>query len=365
MHRLVAVLSCLVLAAAGCVALLLGSPAIAAGTVTSAAGTFHPVDSVRVLDTRTGAGLAGGQVVRFAVTHHGGIPTGAAAVTINLTVLRPPTAGSIAVFPGDSAWNGAASVTFPATLNKQSMVTAKLGADGTLSVRNNLAATIQVVGDVAGYYTGGTPSTPGSFRAIPFQRAFDTRPTHPLAPGSVTRMSIAGHGAVPATGVAAVLANLTVLAPSRAGSVSTWASDTAWDASASASFTAGRTEQDVVNVALGSDGAAMIRNNTGVTLQVVLDLIGYYLSGTPTGYGAFQPIRSHPGFRQPAGRHRPSARPGQAVAVGPSSTSAPGSLGYRSGAFRRGRPDHSAEPGPGRLALDLPGGPELERLHHD
>jgi hypothetical protein len=269
---------------------LLGSSGVAASAPVTAAGTYHPVDPVRVLDTRTGTGLAGGQVTRFAVTSHGGIPDGAAAVTINLTVLRPATAGSIAVFPGDTAWNGAASVSLLAGLNKQSMVTAKLGADGTLSVRNNIASTIQVIGDVAGYYTGGTPNAPGAFQAIPFQRAFDTRPSNPLAPGSVTAMPIAGHGGVPATGVAAVLANLTVLSPARAGSVSTWASDASWDGSASASFTAGRTEQDVLSVALGSDGTAMIRNNTGAPLQVVLDLIGYYLNGTPTGYGTYQPI---------------------------------------------------------------------------
>jgi hypothetical protein len=317
MRRPVAVLSCLLLGIASCVALLLGSSGIAAGAVTSAAGTFHPVESVRVLDTRTGAGLAGGQVVRFAVTNHGGIPTGAAAATINLTVLRPATAGSITVFPGDTAWNGTASVTFPATLTKQSMVTAKLGADGTLSVRNNLATTIQLIGDVAGYYTGGTPSTPGAFRVIPLQRAFDTRPTHPLAPGSVTSMSIAGHGALPATGVAAVLANLTVLSPSRAGSVSTWASDAAWDGSASVSFTAGRTEQDVVNVALGSNGAAMIRNNTGIPLQVVLDVIGYYRSGTPTGYGTYQPIAGTRVFDNRPGDTSPRLVPGRAVAIRP------------------------------------------------
>ncbi|HEV2888553.1 MAG TPA: hypothetical protein VGX49_16705, partial [Jatrophihabitans sp.] len=297
--------------------LLLGSSGAAASTPASAAGTFHPVDSVRVLDTRTGSGLAGGHVARFAVTGRGGIPAGAAAVILNLTVLRPATAGSIAVFPGDTAWNGAASVTFAAALSKQSMVTAKLGADGTLSVRNNIASTIQVIGDAAGYYTGGTPSTPGAFRAIAFQRAFDTRQSHPLAAGSVTRMAIAGHGAVPATGVAAVLANLTVLTPSRTGSVSTWASNAAWDGSASVSFAAGRTEQDVLSVALGSDGTALIRNNTGVALQVVLDLIGYYLAGTPTGYGAYQPITPTRVFDDRPGAFNDPLQPGQAVPVRP------------------------------------------------
>jgi hypothetical protein len=291
MRRLIAVLSCLATVLAGCVAVLAGvAPVAAAPAVSQQAGTFHPVDATRVLDTRTSHGLASAQIVRFSVAGQGAIPAGAAAVTINMTVLGPALAGSISVFPGDTAWNGAASISFAAKQAKQNMITAKLGGNGTLAVRNNIGSAIQVIGDVVGYYTGGTANTPGSFQSIPMQRAFDTRPSSPLAPASVTRMQIAGRGVVPASGVAAVLANLTVISPARAGSVSTWASNAAWDGSASESFAALRSEQDVLAISLGPDGAAMIRNNTGVAVQVVLDLIGYYLAGTPNGYGAYQPI---------------------------------------------------------------------------
>lgn len=291
MRRLVTVLTCVITVLAGWTALLIGpQPATAApATPPAQAGTFHPVDATRVLDTRTSGGLAAGRIVKFAVAGRGGIPADAAAVTINMTVLGPARAGSISVFPGDTAWNGAASISFAARQAKQNMITAKLGG-GSLAVRNNITSAIQVIGDVVGYYTGGTASTPGAFQSIPMQRAFDTRPSHPLAPASVTRMQIGGRGAVPASGVAAVIANLTVLTPGRAGSVSTWASNAGWDGSASESFAAGRSEQDVLAVSLGPDGAAMIRNNTGVPVQVVLDLIGYYLAGTPNGYGAYQPI---------------------------------------------------------------------------
>ena len=291
MHRLVAVLSCLAVTLAGCLVLLAGPPAASAAlAVAQQAGTFHPVEATRVLDTRTSGGLAGARIVRFAVAGRGTIPANAAAVTINMTVLGPATAGSISVFPGDTAWNGAASISFAAKQIKQNMITAKLGGNGTLAVRNNLPTAIQVIGDVVGYYTGGTATTAGAFQSIGIQRVFDTRPSHPLAPASVTRMQVGGKGAVPASGVAAVVADLTVISPARSGSVSTWASNAAWDGSASESFAAARSEQDVLAVSLGPDGAAMIRNNTAVSLQVVLDVIGYYLAGTPSGYGAYQPV---------------------------------------------------------------------------
>jgi hypothetical protein len=291
MRRLIAVLTGLTVVLAGCVALLAGvAPVAAAPAVAQQAGTFHPVDATRVLDTRPSHGLASTRIVRFPVAGLGAIPADAAAVTINMTVLVPAQAGSISVFPGDTAWNGAASISFGVKQTKQNMITAKLGSNGSLAVRNNIASTIQVIGDVVGYYTGGSANTPGAFQSIPMQRAFDTRPSNPLPVGSVTPMQIAGRGVVPASGVAAVLANLTVISPAQAGSVSTWASNAAWDGSASESFAALRSEQDVVAISLGPDGAAMIRNNTGVRLQVVLDLIGYYLAGTPNGYGAYQPI---------------------------------------------------------------------------
>lgn len=289
MRRLVTILSCLITAASGCVVLLLtGAPAASAAI--QQAGTFRPVDSTRVLDTRSSGGLASTKIARFAVAGQGAIPADVAAVTINMTVLGPAKAGSISVFPGDTAWNGAASISFAANQAKQNMITAKLGSDGTLAVRNNISSTIQVVGDVVGYYLGGSPSTSGAFVPVPLQRPFDTRSTHPLAPRSVTTMQVAGKGTVPASGVSAVVANLTVISPAQAGSVSTWASDAAWDGSASESFAAARSEQDVLAVSLGPDGAAMLRNNTAVPLQVVLDVIGYFLSGTPTSYGAYQPI---------------------------------------------------------------------------
>jgi hypothetical protein len=290
MHRLVAVLSCLAVAAAGCVALLAGASPVSAAS--QQAGTFHPVDSTRVLDTRPTGGLAAARIVRFPVAGQGAIPPDASAVTVNMTVLGPATAGSITVFPGDTAWNATASISFAAKQAKQSMITAKLGGDGSLAVRNNIASAIQVIADVVGYYAGGTASTPGAFQPVPFQRAFDTRAagSQPLAPGSVTRMQVTGQGAVPASGVSAVLGNLTVISPAQAGSVSTWASNATWDGSASESFALGRSEQDVLAISVGPDGAAMIRNNTRVSLQVVLDLIGYYLAGTPNSYGTYQPI---------------------------------------------------------------------------
>lgn len=317
MRRFVAaVLGLLVVAAGLVVSATAGSavvrPVAARPAATVQAGSFHPVNSTRVLDTRRLGGLASGGVLRPPVAGAGAIPVDASAVTVNVTVLTPARSGSISVFPGDQAWNGAASISFTAGLTKQSMIIAVLGSNGSLAVRNNTGAPLQLIGDVAGYYLGGTAAGPGMFHPLGLNRVFDTRAAgaHPLAAGSSTPMPIAGHGGVPASGVGGVVANLTVLSPARSGSVSTYASGTVWDGSASESFVAGRSEQDVLSLGLGSDGAAVIRNNTAAPLQVVVDVIGYYLAGSPTDYGSYHPIatgriydsRNAPGQPVPSGQ---------------------------------------------------------------
>ncbi len=324
MRRSFVGLLCLLAAAAGLTATASSAPAVPTSPALSqAAGTFHPVDATRVLDTRTGSGLASARTDRFAVAGHGAIAAGSAAVVVNVTVLTPARSGSLSVFPGTSGWNGAASISFLAGQTKQSMITAVLGSDGSLSVRNNTAATVQVIADVVGYYTGGTASTPGSFQAVGFSRVFDTRAagSHALPAASATRVPLAGRAGLPATGMAEVVANLTVINPARGGSVSTYASGSAWDGSASESFAAGRTEQDVLTIGVGADGAAMIRNNTASPLTVVLDVLGYFRSGTPTGYGSYQPGTPYRIVDQRVGP-QPS-RAGQVIISQPAGTGSP------------------------------------------
>ena len=183
---------------------------------------------------------------------------------VNVTVLAPARAGSIAVFPGDTAWNGSASISFAAGQTKQSMITAKLGADGTLAVRNNIARPIQVIGDVVGYYAGGTPEpAPGAFQPIP-HAAGVRHPGRRLPPAGAGQGDPdadhrqrwrAGHRGGGRGG------NLTVISPARAGSVSTYPCDAGWDGSASVSFAAGRSEQDVLAVGLGDVRRDRIRDN--------------------------------------------------------------------------------------------------------
>src|SRR6185312_1142251 len=129
---------------------------------------------------------------------------------------------------------------------------------------------------------------------VPLQRIFDTRAagSQPLAAGAMVDVPVTGHGAIPASNVSAGAINLTVLSPAATSSISVFPSGTDWDTSATVSFTAGQTEQSMLTAELGSDGAFSVRNNTGVAVQLVIDLAGYYVGGTPPAAGGYVPMTS-------------------------------------------------------------------------
>jgi hypothetical protein len=112
-------------------------------------------------------------------------------------------------------------MSFAAASTQQNTVTAKLGSDGAVSVRNNAGSAVQLVADVVGYYAAG-PAVPGGYRPVRLHRIFDTRATgsHPLASGATASVPVTGRGAVPASNVSAGAINLTVLSPAGTGSVS-------------------------------------------------------------------------------------------------------------------------------------------------
>jgi hypothetical protein len=122
--------------------------------------TFVPITPTRVLDTRNGTGGLSGpfsnHVARtFQVTGSSGVPTGAKAVTGNLTVTGQTSAGYLYI--GPTAQNNPTSSTlnFPVGDDRANAVTVALSATGTLSitfVAPTNGPTAYAIFDVTGYY---------------------------------------------------------------------------------------------------------------------------------------------------------------------------------------------------------------------
>ena len=120
--------------------------------------TFVPLTPARILDTRNGTGLSGALHINaagtFAVTGRGGVPTGATAVTGNLTVTGQTGAGLLYIGPIAADYPGSSTLNFPVGDNRANGITVALGAGGTLSVTfvGPLGASAQAVFDVTGYF---------------------------------------------------------------------------------------------------------------------------------------------------------------------------------------------------------------------
>jgi hypothetical protein len=130
-------------------------------TPDASGAVFVPLTPSRILDSRDGTGGLSGpfssHVARtFTVIGHGGVPSGATAVTGNLTVTQQTNLGFL--FIGPVAMNNPTSSTlnFPLNDDRANAVTVALSGAGTLSVTYaapTLPPTAHVIFDVTGYFT--------------------------------------------------------------------------------------------------------------------------------------------------------------------------------------------------------------------
>jgi spore germination protein YaaH/serine protease inhibitor ecotin len=123
--------------------------------------TYVPITPTRILDTRSGTGLAGAsgsgvpRTFQVSGTNLSGVPYGASAVTGILTVTLANGRGFLYIGPIEVASPVTSTVNFPAWDNRANSVFVQLGPTGTLSVTyvsSVKGATAHIVFDVTGYY---------------------------------------------------------------------------------------------------------------------------------------------------------------------------------------------------------------------
>jgi hypothetical protein len=127
--------------------------------VPPAATSFHTVTPCRRVDTRSASlggpqPLAAGSLTRFALV--GGscaVPATATAVSLNLTVTAPTTAGHVRLFPAGGAEPLASALNYTAGLTRANNAIVGLGGAGEIAVRVSQASgTAHVIVDVDGYF---------------------------------------------------------------------------------------------------------------------------------------------------------------------------------------------------------------------
>jgi hypothetical protein len=265
-------------------------------------GSLHSVTPTRILDTRYGTGASAGAVpaggtVVLQVTGRGGVPTNdVIAAVLNVTVTAPSAAGFVTVYPSGAAVPSSSNLNFGAGQTVPNLVTVAVSASGQVSLRNGSPGSVQLIADVSGWF--GTPATSagpsGRYNpTVPF-RLLDSRSSTPLAAGESRSVQVTGRsgsgGAVPPSGVAAVVLNITVTAPTSSGFLTAYPGSTTRPNVSTLNFTRGITRANRVIVGLGNGGTVSVFNSAG-TSQVIVDVSGWFTDSTTGSTGStFVPL---------------------------------------------------------------------------
>jgi FtsP/CotA-like multicopper oxidase with cupredoxin domain len=265
-------------------------------TPPGAPGSFVALTPSRLLDTRVGSGGAGPiaatGVVDVQVTGRGGVPADyVGAVILNVTAVAPKASGYLTVFPTGTTAPNASNLNFGAGQVVPNLVLAKAGTGGKVSIRNGSVGTTDVVADVAGYFVSGTVVDPGGMTSVVPSRLLDTRVamggSGPVAANGTVKVQATGRGGVPATGVSAVVVNLTAVTPTGAGYLTAYPSGGTAPATSNVNFVPGQVVPNLAFVKLGPDGSFTIKNGSSGVTEVIADVAGYVKDGTVAASGMY------------------------------------------------------------------------------
>ncbi len=274
--------------------------------------TFSPMAPERLVDTRC-FGTAFEQSnpsyckgVPNQVSPAAPIPAGSSAtVTLpaalsssgvlvaNLTVANPQAGGYLTMYPAGTSRPPTSNVDFSAGETAANRVEVQ-AAGGKVDIYNGSSAPVQVVLDANGTYT---TSTSGSlFTGQVPTRTADTRCAASPPPsfcagenlppqnsglaapggGGTLTIAIAGTGGVP-SGATAVVANVTAVTPADPGYLSVYPAGSARPVISDVNFPEGvAAVPNLVVVELGSGGGIDIYNGSAGTVEVVVDVVGWY-----------------------------------------------------------------------------------------
>src|SRR5262249_40655804 len=198
--------------------------------------TYHPLDGVRIFDSRTDpAGPLGPDSTRLVqVTGMNGVPaTGVSAVVLNVTATNTTAESFLAVWPpgvprplvSNLNWLPGATV---ANLVEVDLVTFQSVSSSVLLY--NSQGQVDVVIDLQGYVGNSTNSSGADGRCNLLRPVRLLAPRNGLGPsvaGQPLVLQVTGNQGVPASGVSAVVLNVTVTNPTDDSFLTVWPSDAA------------------------------------------------------------------------------------------------------------------------------------------
>ncbi|MFG2908898.1 hypothetical protein ACGF13_27980, partial [Kitasatospora sp. NPDC048286] len=201
--------------------------------------------------------------------------TGVTAVVMNVTAVSPTGSGHITVHPDGRPLPNVSNLNYQAGQTVANLVTVPV-VNGKVNLRNS-AGEVDLIADVNGYYTDA--ATGSAFSPTTPVRLLDTRDgvgarAGTVGGGNVVSVPVTGLEGVPATGVTAVVLNVTVTGPTAGSHLTVYPHGTARPGVSNLNFTAGQTRANLVVVPV-VDGRVTFYNYSGDT-HVIADLNGYF-----------------------------------------------------------------------------------------
>ena len=280
-------------------------------STTAGTGLYSPLTPARICDTRaeqtgvvaanqcnhngTGTGTLGtGTSLPVQVTGQGGVPaTGVSAVVLNITVTNTSAASYLTAWPTGATQPLVSNLNWVAGETVPNRVIVPVGTGGQVSIYNYAGSTDLVI-DVGGWFTDNSNASAigDTYVALSPSRICDTRAeqtgvvaanecnhngtgTGTLGAAASLTVQVSGVGGVPASGVTAVVANVTATNTTAASFLTVWPDPTTQPNASDLNWVAGETVPNLVVVELGSDGAVDVYNYAGST-DVIVDVEGYY-----------------------------------------------------------------------------------------
>ncbi|AUG81325.1 hypothetical protein CFP65_6680 [Kitasatospora sp. MMS16-BH015] len=249
---------------------------------------YTPLAPRRVLDTRSGLGTTAAGPVRTDGYVHLKLPAelkGAKAVTMNVTVTAPTSAGYLTVYPdGVGGTTGISNLNWTAGTTIANLVTVPVTDDTVWFHVGGQPGTVQIVADLQGSYgqqgNAFTPTGPA--------RVLDTREGNgaALRQGQTLDLPLAGLRGIPADATAVTL-NMTVTQPTDRGYLTVYPAGTERPTASNLNWVPGQTIANLVTVPVKDGKVTLFAGGGQGEVHVVADVAGYY---SPGSYGTFRSV---------------------------------------------------------------------------
>ncbi len=220
---------------------------------------------------------------------------------LNVTVVDTDASSFLTVWPAGVPQPTASNLNWVPGQTVPNLVEVTLGAGNQVSFFNQ-SGTADVIVDLEGYVAPVATAGTGLYNPLPPARICDTRAVQPgvsanqcdhdgvssgtLGSGGTLSVQVTGEGGVPASGVAAVVLNVTVTGTSGGSYLTVWPTGVPRPTASNLNWATGQTVANRVIVPVGSFGEVSLFNLDG-SADVVVDVGGWFTdSSNPSATGA-------------------------------------------------------------------------------